>query len=189
MHVLVTPTVFSFVLKFTIAINKNVPAEKNAPLDAPVKTVTIVSNAKKIIVEILRKIKIWRRYIDIWQKLFHSISSPSHLHTDPFSLINELNIRTTPSRLRQSLLSTHPSVPEPPQFNTTLSFTTPSVQHQKPLSSTYSGFFGVLLRGVLNWKMCWTKGCVELSDFGGWKGVTLLCWTEGGDPSISYLWT
>ena len=58
MHVLVTPTVFSFVLKFTIAINKNVPAEKNAPLDAPVKTVTIVSNAKKIIVEILRKIKI-----------------------------------------------------------------------------------------------------------------------------------
>ena len=86
----------------------------------------------------------------------------------------------------------------PVQHQKPLSSTHPSVQHQKPVSSTYQkplsstpktekfwygtegflvlnwGVFGVELRGVLKWRVFG----VELRDFGCWKGVALLWWTD-----------
>ena len=45
-------------------------------------------------------------------------------------------------------------------------------------------------RGVLNWRVCWTEGCVKLEGFWCWTDgfrvlnrcgpcVELMCWTEG----------
>ena len=47
-HVMVTPTVFILALVLSTMKKKNVLAVKNALLDAPVKTVTIVFNVMKI---------------------------------------------------------------------------------------------------------------------------------------------
>ena len=121
------------------------------------------------------------------------------------------------SSRHKSLSSTHPSVQHQKtvistsktiQFNTPLSSTYLSVQHHKPFSSTRGVLkWGVCwteccveLKGVLNWGVFWTDGFfgvelrlffVELTDFGGWKGVVLVrnwrvervewksvCWTE-----------
>ena len=100
----------------------------------------------------------------------------------------------------------YPSVPHRPlssthQFHTkgSLLFSSqnPSVPHHKLLSSShpsdphrlYRAIFS--LRGVLNWGVCGTEGCVKLRGFRCWTfgflvwnwGVLVLnwgvCWTEG----------
>ena len=135
-------------------------------------------------------------------------SVPHKNHTFSAPTIPQFNTKNPSVQHRNSsvphlkpLSSTLPSVshrkplsstPKPPQFHIKnpsvlhqkpLWTTHPSVQHQKPVSSTHPL--------VLNWGVFG----VELRDFGGWKGVALLCgidvlnWggceTEG-DPSLIY---
>ena len=86
----------------------------------------------------------------------------------------------------------NPSVPHQKPLSSTNSSVPhlkPSVQHRKHLSSTHPLVWnwGVCeTKGfpVWNWGVCWTEGFsvlsrgvfgVELRDFGGWKGVALLC--------------
>ena len=75
------------------------------------------------------------------------------------------------------------SAPKMPQFNTKnrtvqhqnlLSFISKIPQFQTNLLVRNWGVFGIEQRSVLNWGVF----CVELRNFGGLKGVALLCWTD-----------
>ena len=64
-----------------------------------------------------------------------------------------------------------------------------------PLSSTQINIKNpsVEHRNMLNWEYCWTEGFLVLNwgILRGWKGVPLLCWTEGTLSDIffrSVLW-
>ena len=92
----------------------------------------------------------------------------------------------------------HQNPSTPPQFNTPLRPTTSSVQrtpqfNTKNLSVQQTDGFlvlnwgGVELRDMLNWGVFgvklgrvlnWGLFAVELRNFGGWKGVALLCWPD-----------
>ena len=134
------------------------------------------------------------------------ISSTQKGHSFSASKIPQFHTENPSVQHRKPLSSTQPSVPQQKPFSSTypsishqkpLSSTHPSVPLQKPLSSTPKtekfwcwsegflmlkfsvwNFFGVELRGVLNWEVF----DVELRNFGCWKGVVLVrkrFWTEG----------
>ena len=96
----------------------------------------------------------------------------------------------------KSVSSTHPSVEHQKTINSTLwgvssTSNKPAVQHQKSWSGGYL---------VLNWRVCWAGAfyvlnwricfemtvffCLKLADFEGWKGVALLCWTDGCGTAV-----
>ena len=125
------------------------------------------------------------------------LSTPQ-FHTDPLSSTHQFNKRTTSFHLKVSSIQNpsvqhrKPTVKHLIPLNSTHS----SVQHQKRLSSILKSALFNTKNGVLNWGVFgvelrdfwyWTEECVELmgfrcltEKFWGWKGVALLCWTEGG---------
>ena len=81
-----------------------------------------------------------------------------------------------------------PSVQHTSQFNTSISSTHPSVQYgvtglKLTIFSCWTEAFAEQ-KGVLNWAVCWTEGCVKLKGLGVELTVFLMltwgvCWTEG----------
>ena len=62
-------------------------------------------------------------------------------------------------QINTPISSTHPSVRHSPQFN---------LKKNRQFNTITEG--RVELKGMLNWRICWTEGCVELNGF--W------CWTD-----------
>ena len=87
------------------------------------------------------------------------------------SSTHHFNTPNTPLQHPKSVSAT----PKTLQFNTLLSSTPKTLQVCWPEVC-------VELKGFWYWTDCCVElrlFCVELTDFGGWKGVALLCWTEG----------
>ena len=116
-----------------------------------------------------------------------SSTQPPQFHT------RNPSVQHTPSVPHQKPFS---STPKPPQFHTK----NPSVPHQKRVTVKLAylelfwcgteGFFVLNWGGVLNWGVFG----VELRDFGGGKGMALLCGTDvlnwggcgtEGDPLVT----
>ena len=95
------------------------------------------------------------------RQLLAVISGPTQFH-NPLSSTHQFN-----TKWPLVFSPRNPSV----QHQKPLSSTNPSVQYQKPLSSTHPSIqhTPVKLRCVLNWGGCGIEGCYELRG----------CWTEG----------